>query len=120
MSNIGGKLTRRKFPQRSLEYMGSIPLGIFCVDAVNEQYYPVGNYEDQYMRWTTLRQERGQAVLDFTNTFHTLHTKLGIVGSQFNFFNCPKKLPTPMSLELQIFFAFCKHAIFSFQVTFAN
>jgi hypothetical protein len=29
MSNIGGKLTRRKFPQRSLEYMGPIPLGIF-------------------------------------------------------------------------------------------
>jgi hypothetical protein len=30
------------------------------------------------MRWTTLQQERGQAVLDFTNTFHTLRTKLGI------------------------------------------
>jgi hypothetical protein len=29
MSNIGGKLTGRKVPQRSLEYMGSIPLGIF-------------------------------------------------------------------------------------------
>jgi hypothetical protein len=28
MSNIGGKLTGRKFPQRNLEYMGSIPLGI--------------------------------------------------------------------------------------------
>jgi hypothetical protein len=29
MSNIGGKLTGRKVPQKSLEYMGSIPLGIF-------------------------------------------------------------------------------------------
>jgi hypothetical protein len=29
MSNIGGKLTGRKFPQRSLEYMGPSPLGIF-------------------------------------------------------------------------------------------
>ena len=29
MSNIGGKLTGRKVPQRSLEYMGSSPLGIF-------------------------------------------------------------------------------------------
>jgi hypothetical protein len=28
-SNIGRKLTGRKFPQRSLEYMGSSPLGIF-------------------------------------------------------------------------------------------
>jgi hypothetical protein len=48
------------------------------VDVVREQYYRVGNYEDQYMRWTKLCQERGQVVLDFTNTFHTLHTNLCI------------------------------------------
>jgi hypothetical protein len=83
MSNIGGKITGRKVPHRSLEYMGPSPLGIF-VDAVKEQYYPVGNYEDQYMRRTTLRQERGQEVLEFTNTFHTLHTKLGIKYSKRN------------------------------------
>jgi hypothetical protein len=29
MSNIGGKLTGRKVLQRSMEYMGLIPLGIF-------------------------------------------------------------------------------------------
>jgi hypothetical protein len=52
------------------------------VDVVKEQYYPVGNYEDQYMRWTTLRQERGQEVPEFTNTFHTLRTKLGIKDSE--------------------------------------
>jgi hypothetical protein len=52
------------------------------VDAVKEQYYPIENYEDRYMRWTTLRQEMGQAVLEFTNTFHTLHTKLGIKDSE--------------------------------------
>jgi hypothetical protein len=52
------------------------------VDAVKEQYYHVGNYEDQYMRWTILRQERGQVVSDFTNTFHTLRTKLGIKDSE--------------------------------------
>ena len=34
------------------------------------------------MRWTTLRQERGQAVPEFTNTFHTLHTNLGIKDSE--------------------------------------
>ena len=82
MSNIGGKLTRIKFPHKSLEYMGLSPLGIFFVDAVKKQYYPVGNYEEQYMRWTTLRQERDQAVLEFTNTFHTLRTKLGIKDSE--------------------------------------
>ena len=56
---------------------GQAHLGYF-VDGVKEQYHPVGNYDDQYMRWTTLHQERGQAIPDFTNTFHTLHTKLGI------------------------------------------
>jgi hypothetical protein len=61
---------------------GVEPTWDFFVDAVKEQYYPVGNYEDQYMRWTTLRQERGQAVLEFTNTFHTLCTKLGIKDSE--------------------------------------
>jgi hypothetical protein len=54
----------------------------FFVDVVKEQYYLVGNYEDQYMRWTTLRKERGQVVSEFTNTFHTLHTKLGIKDSE--------------------------------------
>ena len=55
---------------------GVDPTWDFFVDAVKEQYYPVGNYEDKYM--TTLRQERGQAVSELTNTFHTLRTKLGI------------------------------------------
>jgi hypothetical protein len=34
------------------------------------------------MRWTTLRQERGQEVPEFTNNFHTLCTKLGIKDSE--------------------------------------
>jgi hypothetical protein len=54
------------------------PTWDFFVDVVKEQYYPIGNYEDQYMRWTTLWKERGQAVPELTNTFHTLQTKLGI------------------------------------------
>jgi hypothetical protein len=61
---------------------GADPTWDFFVDAVKEQYYPVGNYEDQYMRWITLRQERGQAVPEFTNTFHTLCPKLGIKDSE--------------------------------------
>jgi hypothetical protein len=52
------------------------------VDEVKEQYYRVGNYEDQYMRWTTLWKESGQVVLEFTNTFHTFCTKLGIKDSK--------------------------------------
>jgi hypothetical protein len=61
---------------------GADPTWDFFVDAIKEQYYPVGNYEDQYMRWTILRQERGQVVPEFTNTFHTFHTKLGIKDSE--------------------------------------
>jgi hypothetical protein len=52
------------------------------MDAVKEQYYPVGNYDDQHMTWTTLHQKRDQTVSKFTNTFHTLRTKLGIKDSK--------------------------------------
>jgi hypothetical protein len=31
---------------------------------------------------TTLRQKRGKIVMEFTNTFHTLRTKLGIKDSE--------------------------------------
>jgi hypothetical protein len=34
------------------------------------------------MRWTKLQQERGQGFIEFTNTFHTLRTKLGIKDSE--------------------------------------
>jgi hypothetical protein len=46
------------------------------------QYYPVESYDDLYTKWTTLWQERDQAVPDFTNIFHTLCTKLGIKDSE--------------------------------------
>jgi hypothetical protein len=50
----------------------------FFVDAVKEKYYHFGNYDDRYMIWTTLWQERGYTVPKFTNNFHTLCTNLGI------------------------------------------
>jgi hypothetical protein len=31
-------------------------------DAIKEQYYHVGSYDDLYTKWTTLQQERGQAM----------------------------------------------------------
>jgi hypothetical protein len=63
---------------------GVDPTWDFFMDAVKEQYHPVGNYDDEYMRWTTLWKERGQEVPEFTNTFHTLCTKLGIKYSKKN------------------------------------
>jgi hypothetical protein len=36
------------------------------------------SYEDKYIQWTTLRQQRDQDVHEMTNLFHTLRTKLGI------------------------------------------
>jgi hypothetical protein len=61
---------------------GSNPTWDFFVDAVKEQYYVIGNYDNQYLRWTTLRKERGQTVIDFKKTIHTLRTKLGIKDSK--------------------------------------
>jgi hypothetical protein len=51
-------------------------------DVIKEQYYAVGSYDDLYTKWTTLRQERDQAVLDFMNIFHTLRTKMVIKDSK--------------------------------------
>ena len=64
------------------ELFGTEPTWVSFVDALKGKYYPVGNNEDQYMTWTTLRQERDQAVSKFTNIFHTLCTKLGIRDSK--------------------------------------
>jgi hypothetical protein len=54
------------------------------IDVVKQQCYPIGNDEDQYIRCITLRQERGQAVMEITNTFHTLHTMMDIKDSKQN------------------------------------
>ena len=42
----------------------------------------MGNYDDQYTKWTILRQERDQTVSEYTNNFHTLRTKLSIKDSE--------------------------------------
>jgi hypothetical protein len=49
---------------------------------IKEQYYPIIIYDYLYTKWTTLLQERDQAVSEFTNIFHTLPTKLGIKYSE--------------------------------------
>jgi hypothetical protein len=61
---------------------GREPTWAAFVDALKEEFYPVGNYDDQYMRWTTLRQKRDQTVSEYTNIFHTLRSKLGIKDSE--------------------------------------
>jgi hypothetical protein len=38
----------------------------------------VGSYEDKYIQWTMLRQQRDQDVHELTNLFHTLCANLGI------------------------------------------
>jgi hypothetical protein len=48
------------------------------VDALKEKYYLVGNYDEQYTTWTTLRYERNQMMFEYTNIFHNLPTKHGI------------------------------------------
>ena len=50
----------------------AVPTWNYFQDVVKEQYYPVGSYEDKYIQWTTLRQQRDQDVHELTNLFHTL------------------------------------------------
>ena len=38
----------------------------------------MGSYEDKYIQWTTLRQQRDQDVHEMKNLFHTLRTTLGV------------------------------------------
>jgi len=54
------------------------------MDAIKEKYYPVGNYDDQYMRWNLLHKKRDQTMPEFKNTFHTLRTNMGIKDSERN------------------------------------
>jgi hypothetical protein len=51
-------------------------------DVIKEQYYHVVIYDNLYTKWTTMRQERDQEVLEFTNIFHTLRTNMGIKDSK--------------------------------------
>ena len=55
-----------------------IPTWNYFRDAIKEQYYLVGSYEEKYIQWTTLQQQRDQDVHDLKNLFQTLFTKLGI------------------------------------------
>ena len=51
-------------------------------DAIKEQYYLVGSYDDKYIEWNMLWQQRDQDVHELTNMFHNLRTKLGIKDSE--------------------------------------
>ena len=65
-----------------LSLFSTTPTWYYFEDAIKEQYYPMGIYEDRYIQWTTLRQQRDQDVHELMNLFHTLHTKLGIKYSE--------------------------------------
>jgi hypothetical protein len=47
------------------------------VDALEDEYYHVGKYGDQYTKWLQLHQGWDQTISYYINTFHTLYTKLG-------------------------------------------
>jgi hypothetical protein len=51
------------------------------VYALKEEFYPIRNYDDQYMRWMNLRKKRDKTVSDYTNIFHTLHSNIGMKDS---------------------------------------
>jgi hypothetical protein len=82
MSRTGGKPTQIKKGEGEPSLFLATPTWNSFRDPIKEQYYPVGSYEDKYIQWTTLRQQRDQDVHEMTNLFHTLHTKLGIKDSE--------------------------------------
>jgi hypothetical protein len=52
------------------------------VYSLKEELYLIGNYDDQCMRWTVLRQKRDQMVSEYTDIFHTLRSNLGNKDSE--------------------------------------
>ena len=82
MLRTGGKPTVRTRTRHKPLCFSAVPTWNSFRDVVKEQYYPMGSYEDKYIQWTTLRQQRDQDVHELTNLFHTLRTKLGIKDSE--------------------------------------
>jgi hypothetical protein len=58
---------------------GSRPTWASFVNSLKEEFYPFGNYDDQYMRWKTMHYERDQTMPKYTNIFDTLCSKIGII-----------------------------------------
>ena len=54
------------------------------MDVIKEKYYSVEDYDDQYTRWNTLRQERDQTMHEFINAFHAFLTNMAIKHSKWN------------------------------------
>jgi hypothetical protein len=51
-------------------------------DSLKDEFYPDGNYDDQYMRLITLHRKTNQMMLEYTNIFYTLCLMLGIKQSK--------------------------------------
>ena len=81
-SRTGGKTYCEQKDESTGSLFSAAPTWDSFRNAIKEQYYPVGSYEDEYIKWTTLQQGRDQDVPEFTNLFHTLRTKLGIKDSE--------------------------------------
>ena len=58
--------------------LSAAPTWNYFQDAIKEQYYPMGSYDEKYIQWTTLQQQRDQDVHELMNLFHTLWKNLGI------------------------------------------
>jgi hypothetical protein len=82
MSRTGGKPTRSNRARGNPLCSWPHPLGILFETPSRNNIILVGSYEDKYIQWTTLRQQRDQDVHEMMNMFHTLCTKLGIKDSE--------------------------------------
>jgi hypothetical protein len=81
MSRTGGKPTVRKRMRRNPPFSRSYPLGILS-EMPSRNNIILGSYEEKYIQWTMMWQQRDKDVHELTNLFHTLCTKLGIKYSE--------------------------------------
>jgi hypothetical protein len=58
------------------------PTWVDFVDSLKEEFFPIKNYDDQYMRWMTLCKKRDHTVLEYTDIFHAFHSTLDIKNSE--------------------------------------
>jgi hypothetical protein len=77
----GEVLTMCSMLNTSKMYVTSSTSGDF-INTLEDEHLHVGNYEEQYTRQIVLHSGKDQLVLEYSNTFHTLHTNMCIKDSK--------------------------------------
>ena len=83
MSKTGGKPTEKKDEKEPSLFSAATTWNSFW-DSIKEQYYPVESYEDNYIQWTTLRQQRDKREPSFLSATPTWNSFQDDIKEQYN------------------------------------